>query len=74
MLGLEVADLVRDAYEAETGIALADLWWWDLVAASRAETDLAVWHESYAGLGPAELTLADVEARFAAFVEQAVAP
>lgn len=69
MLGLDVAELVRDAYEAETGRRLADMGWWDLAAASRAETDLPVWHESYAGL--AQVSLDEVESRFAAFVDGA---
>lgn len=69
MLGLEVADAVLAAYEAETGAPLADIAWWDLYAASRAETDLAVWTESYAGL--ADVDLATVELRFAEFVRRA---
>jgi aminoglycoside phosphotransferase (APT) family kinase protein len=66
MLGLDVADMILAAYEAETGAPLPDRGWWDLVAASRAETDLDVWTESYAGL--ADVTEDVVRARFAAFV------
>jgi aminoglycoside phosphotransferase (APT) family kinase protein len=73
MLGLDVADLIVDAYEAETGAPLADRGWWDLFAASRADGALESWTESYAGLGPPDLDLATVTARFDAFVEQAVA-
>jgi aminoglycoside phosphotransferase (APT) family kinase protein len=73
MLGLDVAGLVLDAYEAETGTAVPDRWWWDLVAASRAETDLVAWHQSYDKLGPADLTLATVQSRFDAFVSGALA-
>ncbi|HVM53197.1 MAG TPA: phosphotransferase [Acidimicrobiales bacterium] len=69
MLGPDAADLVLAAYEAETGRPLADVGWWDLVAASRAETDLPVWTESYAGL--ADVDLATVTARFDAFVAAA---
>lgn len=69
MLGLAAADLVLDAYEAETGTELGDRGWWDLVAASRAETDLESWTESYAGL--ADVDLATVTARFDAFVAAA---
>jgi aminoglycoside phosphotransferase (APT) family kinase protein len=69
MLGLEVADAILAAYEAETGALLDDIRWWDLYAASRAETDLVVWTESYAGL--AAVGLATVEMRFADFVRQA---
>lgn len=69
MLGLDVADDVLAAYEAETGAALADRGWWDLYAASRAETDLEVWTESYAGL--ADVDLATVKVRFEEFVRQA---
>ena len=68
MLGLEIADMILDAYEAETGAPLEDRPWWDLFAASRAETDLAVWTESYAGLGPRDLTVQQVQARFDEFV------
>lgn len=71
MLGLGVADMVLAAYEAETGAPVPDRGWWDLVAASRAETDLPVWTESYAGLGPRDLTLDVVTARFDAFVAAA---
>jgi aminoglycoside phosphotransferase (APT) family kinase protein len=66
MLGLEVADLILAAYEAETGAKVPDREWWDLVAASRAETDLVSWTESYAGLNEVSLDL--VHARFDAFV------
>lgn len=72
MLGLDVADLVLAAYEAETGAAVPDRGWWDLVAASRAETDLDVWTESYAGLS--DVTVAEVRARFDAFVAGAAVP
>jgi aminoglycoside phosphotransferase (APT) family kinase protein len=72
MLGLEVADLILDAYEAETGEPLEDRGWWDLFAASRAETDLVVWTESYAGLGPADLTVDVVRARFDEFVARSL--
>ena len=71
MLGLEVGDLVLQAYEAETGARLADVGWWDLFTASRADTALETWHESYAGLGPRDLTLATVTDRFDAFVARA---
>ena len=71
MLGLEVADLVLEAYEAETGAPVADVGWWDLFTASRADTALESWHESYAGLGPPDLTLQDVTERFDAFVARA---
>jgi hypothetical protein len=67
-----VADLIRDAYEAETGETLEHLGWWDLVAASRAETDLDVWTESYAGL--ADVDRATVQSRFDAFVAAACQP
>jgi aminoglycoside phosphotransferase (APT) family kinase protein len=73
MLGLDVADLILDAYEAETGAALPDRGWWDLFAASRADGALDSWTESYAGLGPRDLDEATVTARFDAFVAQAVA-
>jgi aminoglycoside phosphotransferase (APT) family kinase protein len=66
MLGLDVADMILAAYEAETGAPVPDREWWDLVAASRAETDLVSWTESYDGL--ASVTLDVVQARFAAFV------
>lgn len=69
MLGLDVADAILAAYEAETGSKLANMDWWDLYAASRAETDLDVWTESYAGL--AEVDLATVQVRFDDFVRQA---
>jgi aminoglycoside phosphotransferase (APT) family kinase protein len=72
MLGLDVADLVLEAYEAETGAPVPDRGWWDLVAASRAETDLQVWTESYAGLS--DVTVDVVRARFDAFVAGAVVP
>jgi aminoglycoside phosphotransferase (APT) family kinase protein len=71
MLGLDVADQILAAYEAETGAPLADRGWWDLFAASRAETDLVVWTESFAGLGPADVTVDVVRARFAEFVDRA---
>lgn len=71
MLGLEVADLILEAYEAETGAPLADVGWWDLFTASRADTALESWHESYAGLGPLDLTLEVVIERFDAFVARA---
>jgi aminoglycoside phosphotransferase (APT) family kinase protein len=71
MLGLDVADMVLAAYEAETGGRIEDRGWWDLVAASRAQTDLPVWTESYAGL--ADVDLATVTARFDAFVAGALA-
>ena len=69
MLGLDVADLILEAYEAETGERLPDRGWWDLVAASRAETDLDTWTESYAGLS--DVTYDVVKARFDAFVANA---
>lgn len=72
MLGLEVADAVLGAYEAETGARLEDIGWWDLFAASRAETDLDVWTESFAGL--AEVDVATVAGRFDEFVRQARPP
>lgn len=65
MLGLDVADMVLAAYEAETGAPVPDREWWDLVAASRAETDLALWTESYAGLS--DVTAAVVQTRFDSF-------
>ncbi len=71
MLGLDVADMVLDAYEAETGRAVPDRGWWDLVAASRAETDLDLWAVSYAGL--ADVAVDVVRTRFDAFVAGAVA-
>lgn len=71
MLGLEVADLILEAYEAETGAPVADVGWWDLFTASRADTALESWHESYAGLGPRDLTLEVVTERFDAFVTRA---
>jgi hypothetical protein len=43
--------------------------WWYLYAASRAETDLDVWTESYAGL--ADVDAATVEVRFEELVGQA---
>jgi hypothetical protein len=69
MLGLDVADLILDAYEAETGRRMDDRGWWDLVAASRAETDLELWAESYAGL--ADVPAGVVRARFDEFVARA---
>ena len=72
MLGLDVADLILEAYEAEIGAALEDRAWWDLFAASRAETDLVVWTESYAGLGPTDLTVDMVRARFDEFVARSL--
>ena len=71
MLGLGVADMVLDAYEAETGATVPNVGWWDLFTASRADTALESWHESYAGLGPSDLTLQDVTERFDAFVARA---
>jgi aminoglycoside phosphotransferase (APT) family kinase protein len=71
MLGLDVADLILDAYEAETGWHIDNRGWWDLVAASRAESDLEVWTESYAGL--ADVTVDVVRARFDEFVSRAAA-
>ena len=73
MLGLDVADMILDAYEAETGAPLADRAWWDLFSASRADLALESWTESYAGLGPKDLTLATVTERFDAFVGRALA-
>jgi aminoglycoside phosphotransferase (APT) family kinase protein len=70
MLGLDVADAVLAAYEAETGAPVPDRGWWDLVAATRAETDLEVWTESYAGL--AAVDVATVTERFATFVSGAL--
>jgi aminoglycoside phosphotransferase (APT) family kinase protein len=70
MLGLDVADAVLRAYEAETGARVPDRGWWDLLAASRAETDLEVWTESYAGL--AEVDRATVTSRFNEFVQRAM--
>ncbi|MEA3055261.1 MAG: hypothetical protein QOD30_693, partial [Actinomycetota bacterium] len=71
MLGLDVADLILDAYEAETGRPVPDRGWWDLVAASRAETDIELWAESYAGL--AEVSAGVVQSRFHEFVARATA-
>jgi len=71
MLGLDVADAVLAAYEAETGAPVPDRGWWDLAAASRAETDLEVWTESYAGL--VDVDRRTVEERFAGFVAGALA-
>ena len=71
MLGLDVADHILEAYEAETGGRIENRGWWDLVAASRAETDLVLWTESYAGL--AEVTVDVVRARFDEFVARAIA-
>lgn len=51
MLGLEVADMILAAYEAETGAPVSDRGWWDLFAASRADGALDSWAESYIGLG-----------------------
>jgi aminoglycoside phosphotransferase (APT) family kinase protein len=70
MLGLEVADLILAAYEAETGAPLPDRPFWDLVAATRAETDLDTWTESYAGLS--DVTEREVRARFDAFLAGAM--
>ena len=70
MLGLDVADAVLAAYEAETGAPVPDREWWDLVAASRAETDLDVYTDSYAGL--AAVDRATVGARFDEFVARAL--
>jgi len=72
MLGLDVADMILEAYEAETGRRIEDRGWWDLVAASRAETDIDLWTESYAGL--ADVTVDVVRARFDEFVARATAP
>jgi aminoglycoside phosphotransferase (APT) family kinase protein len=71
MLGLEVADMVLHAYEAETGKPVGDRGWWDLFAASRADLALDTWTESYAGL--ADVDLATVTARFDRFVAGALA-
>jgi aminoglycoside phosphotransferase (APT) family kinase protein len=70
MLGLDVADMILAAYEAETGAPVPDRGWWDLVAASRAETDLDTWAASYAGLN--DVTVDVVRDRFDAFVAGAV--
>jgi aminoglycoside phosphotransferase (APT) family kinase protein len=70
MLGLDVADMILAAYEAETGAALADIGWWDLYASSRADLALESWTESYAGL--VEIDLATVTERFEAFVHRAL--
>lgn len=71
MLGLEVADMVLDAYEAETGAPVADRGWWDLFAASRADLALESWTESYAGL--VEIDLPTVTERFDKFVSGGLA-
>lgn len=73
MLGLEVGDLILQAYEVETGAPLADVGWWDLFSASRADTALDSWTESYAGLGPRDLTVETVTERFESFVAVALA-
>jgi aminoglycoside phosphotransferase (APT) family kinase protein len=73
MLGLDVADRILAAYEAETGAPLPNRGWWDLFAASRADGALDSWTESYAGLGPKDLTVETVTERFDAFVAQALA-
>jgi aminoglycoside phosphotransferase (APT) family kinase protein len=70
MLGLDAADMILDAYEAETGAPVADRGWWDLFAASRADLALDSWTESYAGL--AEVDLATVTERFGRFVSDAL--
>jgi aminoglycoside phosphotransferase (APT) family kinase protein len=73
MLGLDVADRILAAYEAETGAPVPNRGWWDLFAASRADGALDSWTESYAGLGPKDLTVETVTERFDAFVAQALA-
>jgi aminoglycoside phosphotransferase (APT) family kinase protein len=73
MLGLDVADMILAAYEAETGAPVADRGWWDLFAASRADGALDSWTESYVGLGPTDPTLETVTSRFDDFVAGALA-
>jgi aminoglycoside phosphotransferase (APT) family kinase protein len=71
VLGTEAGELVRQAYEAETGSRLLDQGWWDLVAAVRVEPDLHYWTRSANYFGPPELTTETVVDRFRRFVEAA---
>jgi hypothetical protein len=72
VLGLEAGDLVREAYEAETGARLAAGEWWRLVAAARVESDLDDCTGSANSFGPPELSTETVVERFRHFVGRAV--
>lgn len=66
------ADAFRDAYEASTGEALPDLWYWDLYRGIRALAWYDRWLVGYLDLGLSELTPAKMRRLIGQFLEQAL--
>lgn len=73
VLGQEAGGTVLGAYEEASGEALVDGPTWELFAATTALPDPARWLPGYVEQGREDLDEATVRARYAAFVERALA-
>jgi aminoglycoside phosphotransferase (APT) family kinase protein len=70
--GPHVAQAFLERYRDASGVAVAPLWFWSLVAAKRAAPDPATWLPPYRELGRTDLTSRVMRGRFHAFVREAL--
>jgi hypothetical protein len=71
LFDMDIADLFLDEYQRARGNSVANVPFWDLLTATRAMPDPAVWLPGYEDLGRGDIIEEDMRSQHTVFLENA---